>query len=68
VLFSIIDRLCGLVVRIPGYRFRGSGVDSRQYQIFWEVVDLERGPLNLMSITEELREQRNSGFGIENQY
>jgi hypothetical protein len=28
------DRLYGIVVRVPGYRFRGSGLDSRSYQIF----------------------------------
>ena len=28
------DRLCGLVVRISGYRYRGHGFDSRRYQIF----------------------------------
>jgi hypothetical protein len=28
------DRLCGLVVRILYYRSRGSGFDSRHYQIF----------------------------------
>ena len=28
------DRLCGLVVRISGYRYRGLGFDSRRYQIF----------------------------------
>jgi hypothetical protein len=26
-----------------------SGFDSQRYQIFWEVVRLERGPLSLMS-------------------
>jgi hypothetical protein len=31
-----------------------SGFDSRHYQIFWEVVGLERGPLSLVSTTEEL--------------
>jgi hypothetical protein len=42
------------VVRVPGYRSRGSGFDFRGYHIFWEVVGLERGPLGLMKITEEL--------------
>ena len=28
------DRLCGLVVRVSGYRYRGLGFDSRHYQIF----------------------------------
>jgi hypothetical protein len=51
------DRLCSLVVRVPGYRSRGPGFDSRFYQIFWEVVGLERGPLSLVRITEELLER-----------
>jgi len=29
-----IDRLCGLVVRVSGYRYRGLGFDPRRYQIF----------------------------------
>jgi len=28
------DRLCGLVVRVSGYRYRALGFDSRRYQIF----------------------------------
>jgi hypothetical protein len=32
--YTYIDRLCGLVVRVPGYRSRGPGFDSRRYQIF----------------------------------
>jgi hypothetical protein len=44
------------VVRVPGYRSRDPGFDSRRYQIFFEVVALERGPLNLVRITEELLE------------
>jgi hypothetical protein len=55
------DRLCGLVVRVPGYRSRGHGFDSRRYQIFWEVVGLERGPLSLVRIIEELLEWKSSG-------
>jgi len=31
---GIPDRLCGLVVRVSGYRYRGLGFDSRRYQIF----------------------------------
>jgi hypothetical protein len=48
--------LCGLVVRIPGYRSGAPGFDSRGYQIFREVVGLERGPLSLVRIIEELFE------------
>jgi hypothetical protein len=31
---NYFDRLCGLVVRVSGYRYRGLGFDSRRYQIF----------------------------------
>jgi hypothetical protein len=58
-------RLCGLVVRVPGYRFRGPGFDSQRCQIFWEVVGLERGPLSLVRIIEELLEWKSSGSGQE---
>jgi hypothetical protein len=57
------DHLCGLVVRVPGYRSRGPEFDSLRYQIFWEVVGLERGPRSLMSIIEELLEWKSSGSG-----
>jgi hypothetical protein len=58
---SLEDRLCCLVVRVPGYRSRGPWFDFQRYQIFWEVVGLERGPLSL--VTEELLEWRSSSFG-----
>jgi hypothetical protein len=29
-----LDRLCGLVVKVSGYRYRGLGFDPRCYQIF----------------------------------
>jgi hypothetical protein len=35
-------------------QIQGSGFDSRLYQIFLEVVGLERGPLSLVSTAEEL--------------
>jgi hypothetical protein len=57
------DRRCVLVVRVPGYRSRGSEFDFRRYQIFWEIVGLERGPLGLVRITEELLEWKSSGSG-----
>jgi hypothetical protein len=41
-----------------------SGLDSRRYQIFL-VVGLERGPLSLVSTTEELLERKSSGSGLE---
>ena len=31
---TLRDRLCGLVLRVSGYRYRGLGFDSRRYQIF----------------------------------
>jgi hypothetical protein len=60
------DRLCGLVVRVSGYRSRGPGFYSRPYQIFWEVRGLERGPLSLMITIEELLDWKSSVSGLEN--
>jgi hypothetical protein len=51
------------VVRVPGYRYRGWGFDSRRYQIFWEVLGLKRHPLSLVRITEELLHWKSSGSG-----
>jgi hypothetical protein len=52
------------VVRVPDCIQR-SGFDSRRYQIFWEVVGLERGPLSLVSAIEELLGRKSSGSGLE---
>jgi hypothetical protein len=41
-----------------------SGFNSRRYQIFWEVVGLERGPLSLVS-TIELLGRKSSGSSLE---
>jgi hypothetical protein len=46
------DRLCGLVVRALGYRSGGPG--SIPGTTRKKVVGLERGPLILVSTTEEL--------------
>jgi hypothetical protein len=54
-----MDRLCG---QSSWLQIQRSGFDSRRYQILWEVVGLERGPLSLVSIIEELF-QGNSGSG-----
>jgi hypothetical protein len=42
-MYIRLDLLCGLCVH---------------YQIFWEVVGLERGPLSLVRTTEELLESK----------
>jgi hypothetical protein len=52
--YSDNDRLYGIVARVLGYRSRGPGFDSRNYQIFWEVVDLEQGLLSLVSTIKGL--------------
>jgi hypothetical protein len=42
-----------------------SGLDSWRYPNLWEVVDLERGPLSLVSTIEELLEWKSSDSGLE---
>jgi hypothetical protein len=46
-------------------QIRRSGLDSRRYQIFQEVVSLERGPLCLVSTIEELLDRKGSGSDLE---
>jgi hypothetical protein len=62
IFFSIdlllpADRLCGLVVRVLGYRSGGPdsipGTTSKK-----KVVGLERGPLSLVSTNEELLDRK----------
>jgi hypothetical protein len=51
------DRLCGLVVRVLGYRSGGPGSvpgTTRKKK----VMGLERGPLSLVSTTEELLDRK----------
>jgi hypothetical protein len=54
---TLSDRLCGLVVRVLGYRSGGPGSipgTTRKKK----VMDLERGPLSLVSTTEELLDRK----------
>jgi hypothetical protein len=55
-----------LVVGVPGYRSSGRRFDFRSYQIFWDVVSLERGPLSPVNTTEGLLGRNSSGSGLEN--
>jgi hypothetical protein len=54
--FILPDRLCGLVVRVLGYRSGGPG--SIPGTTRKKVVGLERGPLGLASTTEELLDRK----------
>jgi hypothetical protein len=56
-LFKYGDRLCGLVVRVLGYRSGGPGSipgTTRKKKL----VGLVRDPLSLMSTTEELLDRK----------
>jgi hypothetical protein len=56
-LYPQFDRLCGLVVRVLAYRSGGPGsipgTTGKK-----KVVGLERGPLSLVSTTEELLDRK----------
>jgi hypothetical protein len=58
------DSLCGLVVRVLGYRSGGPGSILGTTRVSEEkkrkktVVGLERGPLSLGSTTEELLDRK----------
>jgi hypothetical protein len=63
-LYIIHDRLCGLVVRVLGYRSGGPGSIpgttrfSEGKKKREAVVGLERGPLSLVSTIEELHDRK----------
>jgi hypothetical protein len=42
-----------------------SRLDPQRYQIFWEIVSLQRGPLSLVSTVEELLGRESSGSGLD---
>jgi hypothetical protein len=48
-------------------RIQRSRHDSWHYQLFWEVVGLERGPLSLVSTIDGLLGRKISGSGLESQ-
>jgi hypothetical protein len=58
------DRLCGLVVRVPGYDPEVPGSIHGHYKKK-KVAGLEWGPLGLVSTTEELLGRNSSGSGLE---
>jgi hypothetical protein len=56
IFFSLLHYdLCGLVVRVLGYRSGGPGLIPGTTK---KVVGLERGPLSLESTTEELLDRK----------
>jgi hypothetical protein len=57
LLLLWFDRICGLVVRVLGYRSGGPGSipgTTRKKKL----VGLERGPLSFVSTTEELLDRK----------
>jgi hypothetical protein len=64
ICISTFDRLCGLVVRVPGCRSRGPGSipGATRFSEKWWVWD---DPLILVSTTGELLERKSSGSGLE---
>jgi hypothetical protein len=57
IFYYLCDCICGLVVRVLGYRSGGPGsipVTTRKKA----VMGLERGPLSFMSTTEELLDRK----------
>jgi hypothetical protein len=62
-MYDFPHRLCDLVVKSSWLQIQRSGFDSRALPDF--LRSLERGPINLVSTTEELLERKSSGFGLE---
>jgi hypothetical protein len=56
------DHLCGLVIRVPGYRSKGPGFDSRNYK---KKSSGSGPPFSLVSTPEEPLGSNSSGTGLE---
>jgi hypothetical protein len=52
------DQSSWLQIQRPGF-------DFRRYQIFWQIVGLERGPLSFVSTIEGKLGKKGSGSGLE---
>jgi hypothetical protein len=52
--------------QISWLQIQRSGCDYLRYQVFWQVLGRERGPLSLVSTIEELLERRSNSSGLEN--
>jgi hypothetical protein len=51
--------MSGILLNLSSWlQIQRSEFDSLRYQIFWEVVGLERGPLSLVSTIEELLDRK----------
>jgi hypothetical protein len=55
-IYRFVGRLCGLVVRVLGYRSGGPG--SIPGTTKKKLVGLKRGPLSLVSTTEDLLDRK----------
>jgi hypothetical protein len=55
--YSLIDRLCGPVVGVPGYTSGGPGFDSWHYEMLFVAVGLKRDLPSLVRINEDLLER-----------
>jgi hypothetical protein len=65
LLVSLVRWPLGSSGQSSWLQIQRSGFDSWHYQIFWEVVCLERGSLNLVITTEELLGRNSIDCGLE---
>jgi hypothetical protein len=65
VIISVYFSVTASVVWVPGYISGGPGFDSRALQGGKKVVVLQRGPLSLVSTSEELLGRNSRGSDLE---